>query len=146
MMGRMKFGASNTPTGKMFILYLSQVFLLIPRNLPLLVLMKGHLSGCSALVPHWRRSQYKVLVGTAAFLGVIFLPWKKVTKSFPSSNIVMSNHCFLSTLGKIVKFLIHLFGGKGVPGGGEYLSLISHLEAFFQSRLLAHGIHVSEHL
>lgn len=132
--------ASNSPTGKIFILYLSQVFLLVPGNLPLLVLMKVHLSGCSALVPH-----YKVLVGTAALLWVIFFAEEQVTISFPSSNIVMSNCCFLSTLGKREVF-VHLFGGEGVPGGGEYLSLISHLEAFFQSRLLAHGIHVTEHL
>lgn len=40
--------ASNRPTRKIFILYFSQVLLLIPGHLPLLVVMKGHLSGCSA--------------------------------------------------------------------------------------------------
>lgn len=42
---------------------------------------------------------------TAAFLWVIFFAKEQVTISFPSSNIVMSNHCFLSTLGKTEKFL-----------------------------------------
>lgn len=53
----------------------------------------------------------------------------------------MSNHFTLYSW-QDREIFIHLFGGKGVPGGGEYLS---HLEAFFQSRL-AHGIHISEHL
>lgn len=34
-----------------------------------------------------------------------FFAKEQVTISFPSSNIVMSNHCFLSALGKIEKFL-----------------------------------------
>lgn len=93
---------SNSPTGKIFILCLSQVFLWIPVNLPFLFLMKGHL-WLSSLVPQW--SQYKLLLGTVAFLCVIFFAKEQVTISFPSSNIVMSNHCFLSTLGKAEKFL-----------------------------------------
>lgn len=34
-----------------------------------------------------------------------FFAKEQVTISFPSSNIVMSNCCFLSTLGEIEKFL-----------------------------------------
>lgn len=63
--------ASNSPTRKRF-LYLSHVFLLIPGNLPFLFLMKGHLSGCSALVPHWRGSQYKVQQGLQLSSGLFF--------------------------------------------------------------------------
>lgn len=80
--------ASNSPTGKIFVLYLSQVFLLIPGNLPSffwtsLAVQPWFLTGGEANTKCWLALQLS------------FFAKEKVTISFPSSIIVMSNSCLV---------------------------------------------------
>lgn len=102
MMVRVKFGASNVPTGKMFIFVSG--FSIDSRESALVGFDEG--------APLWLFSPSSSLEGKpvqsagwdCSFPGGYFFAKEQVTISFPSSNIVMSNHCFLSTLGKIENF------------------------------------------